>query len=330
MKFVIFGDTHVGFQKSSDLYHNVTYTFFDDVVKFCLQHDIKQVVHLGDFFHDRKELNTKSQNVAHRIADLFEKNKIIMFLITGNHDVYYKDSLVPSTLELFRKYEYITVIDNVTNYGKDIVFSPWGIIPQPSQTKAKYCFGHFEIIGFKMNNSYACEKGQSIDDFKHFKHVWSGHFHIPSNNGNITCLGSPYPMTFHDVNSVRGFYVWDDGKTEFHAFDKAPKFIIMETDKIDRTLIKGNIIKLVFNEDYGNLQNQKLIDEVQSFNPIRFQTDFSHIKIEGTEDKRDESEEKIGLLNHKEIINEYVKKSSFPEHIKPSVLLSMIEKLKEE
>lgn len=273
-------------------------------------------------------MNTKTQRVAHRIGHLFESNKIIMFLITGNHDVYFKDTLETSTLELFSKYEYITVIDKPTDYG-EVVFCPWSMIP--GETKAKYCMGHFSIIGFKMNNSYPADKGYTSEDFKRFKHVYSGHFHTPSTRDNITYLGSPYGMTFHDVNSERGFHLWEDGKLEFIPFHDAPKFYIMESENINKDLVKGNIIKLVFKEDYGIVKNQKLIDEIQSLKPIRLQTDFSQIKIEGTEEKRDESDtEQIGLLNHKEIITEYVQKTKFPEHIKTSVLLNMIEKLKEE
>lgn len=322
------GDTHLGLNKSSDLYHEVTYNLFDDIIKYCLQYNFKYVVHLGDFFHDRKELNTKTQKVAHRIARLFEENKIVLFLITGNHDIYYKDTLEVSTLELFCMYEYITVIDKPTFFG-DVVLAPWGMIPN---TPAKHLFGHYAIMGFPMNNSYGCDKGNSVDEFKQFGTVYSGHFHIPSNNGNIIYLGSPYGMTFHDVNSERrGFYAWDEGKLDLIVFDKAPKFHVIETDKIDRSKIKGNIIKLVFKEDYGYLQNQKLIDELQLLGPVRLVTNFEQIQLAGAEDKREEAEEeRIGLLNHKDIITEYVNKTTFPSNIKPSILLNMIEKLKEE
>jgi hypothetical protein len=251
-----------------------------------------------------------------------------MYMITGNHDVYFKDTLDVSTLELFCKYEYITVIDKPVEFN-NVVFVPWGTeIPK---VKSEYCMGHFSIIGFKMNNSFAADKGFVASDFKKFKHVYSGHFHTPSTNGNITYLGSPYGMTFHDVNSDRGFYVWEKGKLDFIQFDDAPKFYIMESSNINTDLVKGNIVKLVFKEDYGIVKNQKILEDIKALNPIRVVPDFSQIQIEGTEDKRDESDtEQIGLLNHKEIITDYVQKTKFPEHIKPSVLLNMIEKLKEE
>jgi hypothetical protein len=192
-----------------------------------------------------------------------------------------------------------------------------------------YCFGHFEFVGFKMNSSYICERGQDPNEVNDFKRVYSGHFHTPSEKGNIQYLGSPYAQTFHDVDSTRGYYIFDDGELEFIEFTYAPKFMKVDTDNITQENIKGNIVKLIFVEDKGSINNQQIIDEALSFNPVKLIPDFSQIKIEGTEDKQDESVS-ASLLDHNEIIDEYVGKIEIPEHVKRKTVLTMMRKLRGE
>ena len=328
MKKLLVTDSHLGINKASDLYHNVVFSLFEEVQQVCMKENIRHIIHLGDFFHDRKVLNTKTQNVAHRIAELFE-DIALMYLVLGNHDVYYKDRLSPTTAELFKKHPAIRPIDEITEIHDDIVLCPWGLTPHGHEG---YLMGHFELKGFKMNSAFVCEHGQEPDDLRkgnNFKHIYSGHFHTPSTQGNITYLGSPYQQTFHDLGSPRGYYIWEDGEIEFREFHGAPKFMLMETDKIDTKTIKGNVVRLVFKEDMGSVKNQKIIDEVMSFGPVKLQVDFSQVKIEGIEDTREEQVE-ASLLDHNQIIEEYIGKATLPEFVSKKMLLTMINKLKGE
>jgi DNA repair exonuclease SbcCD nuclease subunit len=328
LKKLLVTDSHLGINKASDLYHNVVFSLFEEIQHVCIKENIRHIIHLGDFFHDRKVLNTKTQNVAHRIAELFE-DIALMYLVLGNHDVYYKDRLSPTTAELFKKHHAIRPIDEITKIHGDIVLCPWGLTPEGHEG---YLMGHFELKGFKMNSAFVCEHGQEPDDLRkgnNFKHIYSGHFHTPSTKNNITYLGSPYQQTFHDLGSPRGYYIWEDGEMEFREFHGAPKFRIMRSDELETEEIKGNIVRLVFAEDMGSVENQKLIDDVMSFGPVKLQVDFSCVKIEGTEEVREEQVE-ASLLDHNQIIEEYIGKTALPEFVSRRMLLTMINKLKGE
>ena len=328
MRILLVTDTHLGYNKSSDMYHDITLTLFKEIKEFCLKEKINNIIHLGDFFHDRKVLNTKTQAVAHEIGELFKDFNF--WLILGNHDCYYKDKLHPNVSEFLKNY--FTVIDKVTGVdikGSEIILSPWSLIPRGF--RGGYCFGHFEFTGFPMNNSYICERGTALQEIaaNDFDHIYSGHFHTPSTKNNVTYLGSPYQLTFADINSDRGYYIWEDGNLEFIKFRYAPEFKIVMTDNLDSGEIATNIVKLVFTKDYGSLKNQKIVDEVLSFNPVRLQVDFSNIKIEGTDEKMEENTDAT-LLDHDGIIVEYINKTEVPVNIKKKTLLSMIEKLRRE
>jgi DNA repair exonuclease SbcCD nuclease subunit len=330
LKKLLVTDSHLGIGKSSDLDHDVVFNLFQEISEVCLTKDIKTVIHLGDFFHDRKVLNTKSQNIAHLIEDLFTDVAKI-YLILGNHDVYYKDRLKPTAAELFNHPDSnIIPVDTVMPIDDDIVLCPWGLDPQGY---SGFLMGHFELTGFKMNSSYICDRGQDPNSLTGWKQVLSGHFHTPSTQTiqgtDFTYLGSPYQQTFHDINSPRGYYIWEDGDMEFIEFKYAPQFVIQNAETINTKTIKNNIIRLVFNIDHGSIKNQKIIDEVMSFGPNRVQIDFSNVKIEGSEEQREEDID-ASLLDHNEIITEYIDKTPLPDFIKKNVLRTMIEKLRED
>jgi hypothetical protein len=268
-------------------------------------------------------MNTKTQEVAHKIADMFYDLELIILL--GNHDTYYKNKANPTSLKLFRKYKSIQIINYPLAFQDNIYLIPWGCEIQP--THYKYCMGHFEINGFHMNDTYICKKGIDESSFDQFKKVFSGHFHTPSKKGKITYLGSPFQQTFHDTNSKRGYYIFEDGNLEFIEFNKYPHFYKMSTDKIDYSLVNGNIIKLTFNKDYGTEKNEKIIESVSRKEPHQIYVDFSKISY----DVENEIEEDVpDIINHNEILKDYIEKTEKPVNIKDKTLMEIIFKLKEE
>lgn len=314
MKYVMLGDTHLGVHNDSEIWHKVVLDLFKEICDYCTKNDIKTIIHGGDFFHNRKHINVKTIQIGIEIIELLKDLQLI--IITGNHDTYFKNSIQPTSLEIFKEYKQVKIIDEPTKFN-NILLVPW--MGDPNKIKANYCFGHFEISGFHMNDNYVCKKGYNSNQFSQFKQTYSSHFHTPSRQGNITYLGSPYQQTFHDVDGKRGYYIWEDGKLEFIEFHKYPKFHKVSTnDKINKELIEGNIIKLIFEKDYGTNENEKLVNKVKSFNPLNFKVDFSHITDDSVEiTSRDEV---LSLINHDEIIIEFIKKSEQPTNIKKEVL----------
>jgi DNA repair exonuclease SbcCD nuclease subunit len=265
-------------------------------------------------------MNTKTQNVAHEIADML--NGFKLFVIIGNHDTYYKNNILPTSLKIFRKYDNIQIIRSPIFLDNDIVLVPWGVEIPP--THYKYCMGHFEIAGFHMNDNYVCKKGQDPSDFDQFQKIFSGHFHTPSRQGKITYLGSPFQQTFHDADSTRGYYIFENGELDLIEFKKYPHFVKMSTENIRPMKINGNIIKLTFEKDYGTIENEKIIEGVMSKEPYQIHVDFSKISYELDEVP---DEDLPDMIDHDEIIKDYVSRIEKPTNIKESTLLEIINKL---
>ena len=61
MKIAILNDTHCGIRNSSDIFMDYQEKFYRDVFfPYLLENDIKQILHLGDYYDNRKTINFKA------------------------------------------------------------------------------------------------------------------------------------------------------------------------------------------------------------------------------------------------------------------------------
>lgn len=327
MKKLIVTDTHLGLYSDSDAWLDIVLDFYKHIVKYCIKNDIRELIHLGDFFDNRKSLNTKTQHIAHRIAKVLEVAKDLQtYIIVGNHDCYYKNQIYPNTLELFKEYKHITIIDELTILD-GILLVPWGHVPEKEHAdNASYCFGHFAINGFHMNDSYRCKNGLDKATFKDFDMILSGHFHTPSSNHNITYLGAPYGQDFNDADGVRGYHIFDEGKLTFIEYKDAPKFMKVYSGNEFGEDIQGNIVKLIFEKDYGTTKNQEIIDDLIKCKPFLYSVNFTSIDNED-DDSIDES---IEMDSKEKIVHIYMDKQVYPDNINVNILKVMFKKLMKE
>jgi len=318
MKLLLLSDTHIGLQNASDLWLNVNISLFREIVDFCLSKDIKNIVHLGDFFDKKESTNQKALDCAYEIADVIKPLSII--IITGNHDIYHKNVLNPSSLKCFRDTSNVTVITEATVI-EDMTLVPWSVdVPD----NGKFCFGHFDISGFTMNNVMTSSNGVNPNTFKKYSHVYSGHFHTPSDANNITYIGSAFQQTFNDCNSSRGYYIFDDGNIEFIEYKSAPRFVKIHTEG-ELKDIEGNIVKLIYDKDYGTNQNTKILEEVEKMGPLKLLPNFTNIS---NDNEYSTDETLFTSIKHSDIIGEWIKcDKNVPVNIDKRVLQRMMEKM---
>lgn len=222
-KICLISDTHFGHKNDSLLFHTAFVKFYDDIFFPELKkRSIKTIVHLGDLFDRRKYINF---HILYRTRiDFLQKlvdGGYDTHILIGNHDTYFRDSNdVNSVTELIHmRYPKFHIYENTEEVVFDdrrILFVPWlnpnnmsAGMDHIDETKAEVAFGHLEIAGYHMSQTQVCEHGMDASIFKKFKLVLSGHFHHPNMTANIRYLGSPYEMTFADLNDPRGFYIFD-------------------------------------------------------------------------------------------------------------------------
>lgn len=233
MKIAFINDTHFGCRNDSPFFLENAVSFFEkQFFPFLEENNIRQVVHLGDFFDRRKFVNFNTLSVVRkRVVEAFEQKNINLHITIGNHDTYYRNTNNLNSLKelLSDKYKYITIYENPTiiNFD-DFCFGiiPW--ITKENETEViefiqncpcKIIGGHFEIVGFEVIAGVKHLHGLNVGSFNRFDRVLSGHFHIKQNEKNIYYLGTQYQMNFGDVNSRKGFHIYDTQTDELEFIE---------------------------------------------------------------------------------------------------------------
>jgi DNA repair exonuclease SbcCD nuclease subunit len=186
---------------------------------YCGAKDVQQLIILGDFFDNRNYLSVKILDI---VKKRIIKHDMDIVLLVGNHDTLYKNTNeVCSPRLMFGMHDNVKVIDKVEElYIDDVkcLMLPW--INKENYTKsmaaikktdADYCFGHLELAGFEMTSGIKCIKGLNAGLFKKFKAVFTGHFHLVQDVGNIHYLGSFYQTTWTDCGDQKRIYKLEDG-----------------------------------------------------------------------------------------------------------------------
>jgi DNA repair exonuclease SbcCD nuclease subunit len=333
-------DTHLGYKKANDFYLELTLQLFEDIGVYAKENDIQELVHLGDFFDNRKHMSLKTLFYAKRIAKNLKDRFRMSWFILGNHDIFYRDRYLPHSHEIFNEMSHITVVDVPIQHGNSC-FIPWFIDGEfgefdgmsmgdwLDQTDAKYCLGHWEINGAKMNVSGRPAENCNFNftDFQKFEKTFSGHFHtIGDYNHNVTYLGSPFHMDFNDAGA-RGWYVFDDetGELEFVQWDRAPKFVKWRAlpDNVFGGEFTGQVVKVIFEEDYGTTENNLIIDAVQKTNPHQMFVEYSF----GTGMTEEAIDVDVSLMEPREVHTDFLDKSEPPAHLNKKLMVKMVEQM---
>jgi hypothetical protein len=231
-----------------------------------------------------------------------------MICTVGNHDTFYKNTNeVNSMQELFSDNENIIILteaEEVSFDGTKVLLVPWindtnldQTIQKIKDTDAKICFGHLELKGFLMNRGQKSEVGFDATLFDKFDLVGSGHFHHKSDNGKIFYLGTPYELTFVDINDPRGFHTWETNTRELDFFqnpykmffklyyddDGKPLSVILKkiTDKY-----QGSHVKVIVQKRTNSNYFEKFMERLFTVAP-------ADIKIEDDMSLDDGSEEMV-------------------------------------
>ena len=164
MKIAILNDTHCGIRNSSEVFLDNAATFYKEVFfPECEKQGVDQIVHLGDFYDNRKFINFKAMNhVRKHFLQELRTRGMKMDIIPGNHDTYFKNTNELNSLkECLGHYMneiHIIMEPTVMEYGSlKMALLPW--ICQDNydksmnfirECKADWLGGHLELANFEM------------------------------------------------------------------------------------------------------------------------------------------------------------------------------------
>tara|TARA_Y100000385_G_scaffold264607_1_gene298132 strand:- start:25 stop:1056 length:1032 start_codon:yes stop_codon:yes gene_type:complete len=335
MKVAIITDTHYGFKKGSKVFEEYFENFYRSVFFPTLeQYGIDTVIHMGDAFDSRKNIDYSSLEWAKRVVfDPLSNYKV--HLMVGNHDTYYKNtSQVNSPELLLKSYSNITTYSSpteVTIGGLNILFLPW--INENNETQSfkliknttcEIAMGHLELNGFRVNKQIVMDHGHDGKLYSKFTKVFSGHYHTRSDDRRIFYLGNPYEMFWSDVGDRRGFTVFDTETLEHFPVDN-PYSIFKLVDYVEDGMDKkqdfeNKIVKVVVREKKNHFKFEKYLEYLYSQNPAEVKIVENFQVVEGEEILED-----IQSENTLSILNRYITESE--NELDKSVLKNMIQEV---
>jgi DNA repair exonuclease SbcCD nuclease subunit len=317
MKVALLTDTHYGFKKGNQDFHDYFLKFYNDVFFPTLKKEkIKHVIHMGDVFDIRKNIDFWSLNWAKKnIFKPLEEMGITCDLLVGNHDSFYKNTLEINSLEcLLLEFANLRVFSKPSEVTLDkikLMYVPWICQDNEQQTlnliqdtEAKVVLGHLELKGFAANPGWTCEHGYDASIFDKFELVMSGHFHTPSKKRNVQYVGNAYQMYWNDYNDKRGFNIFDTDtqKLKFYEnpYEMFHKIFYDDTKnnyyEIDFEQYRDTCIKLIVENKTDYTQFDYVVTNLQDVViDLKVVEDFS-VEGEENDDMELEHEDTLTIL----------------------------------
>jgi DNA repair exonuclease SbcCD nuclease subunit len=320
LKIALIADTHWGIRNDSQVFYDYFKRFLDDVFFPMLEKEgIKQVIHLGDLVDRRKYANYLTLSRLRRdFLEECERRCIDVYIIPGNHDVFYKNTNEINALReiITGRYQFIHVIEKpvtITFDSTDILLLPWICEDNYEEsmnaiktTTGQVVCGHLELNGFEMFKGSISDHGMDHKLFDRFDVVCSGHYHHKSDTGNIHYLGAFAEYTWSDFDDPRGFHVFDTEIREltfirnpYRMFEKvwyddAGKTV--EEVVFDREIdVRNKMVKLIVKNKTNPYWFDLFVDRIEKEGVIDLQVveDHLHLDLLADEDIIDEAEDTL-------------------------------------
>ena len=294
MKIAIITDTHFGARNDNLNFNEYFYKFYEEqFFPYLKENNITHCIHMGDIMDRRKYISYRiAKDVRERFIQPFVDLGVELHVMVGNHDTYFKNTNeVNSVTELVGdRYNNVYIYPEATEVTFDnlpILFIPWinasnhaQTLQTMEQTKAPVAMGHLEVQGFEMIRGVKNEHGYDKNLFRKFDTVFSGHFHVKSDDGHIYYLGSPYELYWNDCDDRKGFHVFDTETRELERILNSrtihKKIYYNDTDtdykQHDITQYKDNYVKVI-------VVNKKDLYQFDQFVDKLLQADCHEVKI---------------------------------------------------
>ena len=321
MKIAILNDTHCGIRNSSDIFLDNAEKFYSDVFfPYMVEHGIRHIVHLGDYYDNRKFINFRALNRnRHHFLKPLREHGITMDIICGNHDTYYKNTNELNSLkELLGHYMnevHIVHKPTVMEYdGMKMALIPW-ICPENEEETLKFLKqcdapivgGHFEISGFEMAKGIENHHGMDKSVFDRFEMVMSGHFHTKSTQDNIHYLGSQMEFFWNDAHDSKYFHVLDTETRQLeairnpHCLFHRIRYDDSTTDYMDYDVsqVENKFVKIVVINRKDQFTFDRFVDRIQNkkIHELKIAENFSEFIGSNVEDDGISLEDTSTLLN---------------------------------
>jgi len=232
-KAAVFTDIHFGLKSNSHAHNEDCLNFVKWATAKAKEEGCETCLFLGDWHNNRASLNIVTLNYSLRALEHMNDNFETVYFIPGNHDLYYRDKRDIQSVEWAKHLPRVQICNDWFSSG-DVVIAPWLVADDHKRIpklKGRYMFGHFELPHFYMNAMVQMPDHGEVkrEQFSHFDHVFSGHFHKRQTYKNITYIGNCFPHNYADSgDDDRGLCVIEWGKDPvYFAWPDQPTYRVL-------------------------------------------------------------------------------------------------------
>lgn len=240
-KAALFTDIHFGKKGNAKQFNVDCSNFVDFFIEQAKKEEVDAVIFLGDWHDNRQSIHVSTLNYSIENLKKLNDNFDRVYMILGNHDLYYKDRRDVSSVILGENLDNIIIIDDFVEMG-NVAFCPWLVNNEWKRVediakRVDYIFGHFEIPKFLMNVMVEMSDHGEINA-NHFDAVthmaFTGHFHKRQSKGKVCYIGSPMPHDYADAwDDERGLMILEWGKTpRFIDWKEGPRYRNMRLSEL--------------------------------------------------------------------------------------------------
>jgi DNA repair exonuclease SbcCD nuclease subunit len=282
--------------------------FYNDVFfPYLIENNITNILHLGDYYEHRKYVNFKALEHNRKIfLEKLREHDIVMDIIPGNHDVFYKNTNELCSLkELMGHYIDVVKIHmdpTIIEYDTlNVAVIPWINVGNYASTmeyirncSANIVAGHFEFSGFEMYKGIPNPHGMDTADFKRFESVLSGHFHTKSSKENVHYLGSQMEFTWGDCDDPKYFHILDTDTRQItpvlNPHTLHTKVVYndekMDYNGYDVTALDSQFVKVIVEKKTDYFSFDRFIDRIQQrpIHELKIAESFEEFLGENVED----------------------------------------------
>lgn len=271
-KILIFSDIHIDAHKKSKERLQHCLDALEWVFKVATEKKVKDIVFAGDLFQNRQQIDVMTYNLTFDILYKYCKSQFNLFLLIGNHDLWFHDKWDISSVKPFSAIENVTVIDSpgaFTVGGKPIHFLPYTHTPVEyiksllaTATYPKILVAHLAVDGAILNTLHKTHADVIIEHdgemvkvdasmFAGWDQVWLGHYHgYQKIAPNVEYVGSTLQLSFGEAFQHKYVILYDleTGDKEYIKNTISPQHFIIPQEDIDKYDIENNFIRIEMKE----------------------------------------------------------------------------------
>lgn len=228
---------------------------------------IENILFGGDLFHDRQKIEVYTyQRTFETLEKRLRNNKFKLYLLLGNHDLWFNDNTSISSVIPLSALPGIRVIS--TPERINIAGSNWDFIPfthnpvitlqelQKKPGKPEYALGHIAVDGAILHGTQQSDVAIEHDGdmvtigtslFDHYKHTFLGHYHAEQRvTKKVEYIGSPLQLSFGEAFQKKHIIAFDgeSGEKEYVENTFSPKHLIIGIKDRDKYDLSGNFVQI--------------------------------------------------------------------------------------